>query len=115
MISSSRMLVLVCSLFLAGITSATEVIKTTGSGTAVKDGNLTILNLHGSWNDMGKQYGELMMSQLSDMDQEFYSRYYEFKIGGISFWVGRLTNNFFYLFRLIKKNSPSFHEPIRFS
>lgn len=96
MIFSSRIFVFLCTLFFCGITSASEAITSTGSGTVVKDGNLTILNLHGSWEDMGKQYGELMITQLSEMDKEFYSRYYEFKIGGFSFWVGRLTNNFFY-------------------
>ena len=36
-------------------------------GTKIKNGVLSIINLYGTWRDMGRQYGSMMSSELADI------------------------------------------------
>ena len=36
-------------------------------GTKVKQGVISIINLHGTWREMGRQYGFLMSEELADL------------------------------------------------
>lgn len=46
------------------------------SGSFEKNGTLTILNLHGSYDEMGQQYGALAYNQLNEMYQTFVPQYF---------------------------------------